>query len=166
MLVDCLPSLIQYPLVGGVFPHGGGLHPDVIPRTCPLALYGVTGGSGEGNVGVPFGTSSSLSPPCTNFSNKSTMVRVMTKRHSDTDASKPSSQVGCLPQDIVTLRGDPASPPPHPPCPSTLGYFSTPLTKIAGHVDQRHGVHQFRNCLVSLIARGSKIDVQITKHDG
>ena len=108
-----------------------------------------------------------LSPPsCTNFSNKNAMVGVMTKRHSDTDAPKPLSQVGWPPQDIVTMRGDPASPTPHPPRPSTLRHFPAPLRNMAGHAYQRHGVHQLGNHLVSLILRGGKIGVQIPQHDG
>ncbi len=69
-----------------------------------------------------------LPPPCTNFSNKSLMVGVMTKGHPDTDAPKPSSAVGCPPQNIVTLRRDPASPPPHLPDISP-GIFSRTIDK-------------------------------------
>jgi hypothetical protein len=37
----------------------------------------------------------SLPSPCTNFSNKSAMVRVVMKGHPDTDTPKPVSKVGC-----------------------------------------------------------------------
>ena len=72
---------------------------------------------------------------CDFLYNKSAMIGVMTKRHPDTDTRNSSSEVGCPPQDIVTLRGDPTSLPPHPPCPLPLGSSSpVPLTNMAGHV--------------------------------
>jgi hypothetical protein len=103
-------------------------------------------------------------PPssCANYSNKSTMVGVMTEWCSDADAPKPLSQVGFPPQDVVTLRGDPPSPPPHLPCPLPPGSSPALLTKMAGHVNQRHGVHLLGNCVVVLVARGSEVDVQVS----
>ncbi len=107
-----------------------------------------------------------LCSPSVNFSNKSMVAGVMTKGLSDTDAPKPSSSVDVSCEDVVTLGGDPASPPPHPPCPSTAGSFSRPLTEMGGHVGQRHGVHLFGDCLIAFVARGGEVDVQVAKKDG
>jgi hypothetical protein len=38
--------------------------------------------------------------------------------------------------------------------------------KMAGHVDQRHGIHLLGNRLVAFVAWGGKVNVQITKQDG
>jgi hypothetical protein len=93
-----------------------------------------------------------LPSPCANFSNKSAMVGVMTKGHPNADTLKPLSKVGCPPQDVVTLRGDPVSPPSHSPCPSPPESFPTLLTKMAGYVDQCHGVP----CLAIVLSRSSR----------
>jgi hypothetical protein len=37
---------------------------------------------------------------------------------------------------------------------------------MAGHVNQRHDIHLLGNCLVTFVARGGKVDVQIAKQDG
>ncbi len=41
-----------------------------------------------------------------------------------------------------------------------------PLTKMAGHVDQCHGVHLLGDCVVTLVAWGSKVDIQIAQQNG
>jgi hypothetical protein len=102
----------------------------------------------------------SFSPLCANFGNKSMMIRIMKKWHSDAYASKPYS-VDCPSQDIVTLQGDPASLPSHPPRSSSLRINSIVLMKAAGNVDQVHDVHLFGNHLGSFVARCSKIEIQL-----
>jgi hypothetical protein len=94
------------------------------------------------------------------------MVGVMTIGRLDAYAPNPLSQVGCPPQDVVTQGGDPPSPPPHPPCPSPLGSSPAPLTKMVGHVSKRHGIHLIGDCVIALIARGSKVYVQISQKNG
>jgi hypothetical protein len=94
------------------------------------------------------------------------MVGVMTIGRLDAYATNPLSQVGCPPQDVVTLGGDPPSPPPHPPRPSPPGSSPAPLTKMVGHVGKRHGIHLIGDCVIVLVARGSEVDVQISQQNG
>jgi hypothetical protein len=37
---------------------------------------------------------------------------------------------------------------------------------MGGHVGQCHGVHLLGDHLVAFVARGGKVDVQVTKQDG
>jgi hypothetical protein len=37
---------------------------------------------------------------------------------------------------------------------------------MGGHVGQCHGVHLLGDRLVAFVARGGKVDVQVTKQDG
>jgi hypothetical protein len=46
-----------------------------------------------------------------------------------------------------------------------MGISSPALTEAVGHVNQVHGVYLFGNRLVSLVVWGSKVDIQILKHD-
>jgi hypothetical protein len=41
-----------------------------------------------------------------------------------------------------------------------------PLTKMVGHVGKRHGIHLIGDCVIVLVAQGSKVDVQISQKYG
>jgi hypothetical protein len=47
-----------------------------------------------------------------------------------------------------------------------MGINSLALTEMSGHVNQVHVVHLLGNCLISFVAQGSEVGVQVTKHDG
>jgi hypothetical protein len=58
------------------------------------------------------------------------------------------------------------SPPPHSPCPSPPGSSPALLTKMVGNIDKRHGIHLLGDHIVTLIALGSKVDIQISQQNG
>ena len=101
---------------------------------------------------------------CINHGNQSSMIGVVA-RHRDAYASK-SSAVGFPSQEVVALGGDPSPPPPHPPRPLPPEPFPRELIEVSGHVGQVHGVHLFSDRLLSLRARGAKIEVRVANQDG
>jgi hypothetical protein len=75
--------------------------------------------------------------------------------------------VGRPSKEVITLGGYPPPDSSHPPSPSPPYGTSGLLTEILGQIGQAHHVlNHLGNFLISLVPRGSEIDVQITKEDG
>jgi hypothetical protein len=47
-----------------------------------------------------------------------------------------------------------------------MGINSLVLTEMSGHVNQVHVVHLLGDRLISFIAQGGKVGIQVTKHNG
>ncbi len=98
-----------------------------------------------------------------NDSDQCAMVRVVA-RHPDAYASE-SSTVGFPSKEVVALRGDPSSLPPHPPHPRPLEPFPRALVEVSGHINKAHGFHLFSDRLLTIRAWCTKIEVQIANQE-
>ncbi len=64
---------------------------------------------------------------------------------------------------VITLGGNPPPASSHPPHPSPLCVTTELLTEVFGQVGQpTHVLKHFSNLLISLVPRGTKIDVEIS----
>jgi hypothetical protein len=98
-----------------------------------------------------------------NDSNQCTMVGVVA-RHPDAYASE-SSTVGFPSKEVVILRGDPSPLPPHLARPRPPESFPHALVEVSGHINKAHGFHLFSDCLLTIHAWCTKIEVQIANQE-
>ncbi len=79
-------------------------------------------------------------------------------RHPDAYRSE-SLTVGFPSKEVVALRGDPSPLPPHLPRPRPPEPFPRALVEVSGHINEAHGFHLFSDCLLTIRAWCTKIEV-------